>query len=57
MQRSFLFDIIRRRVRELLNGYIQAEKILEDIEHYIVPPALGRYSGVLGAIAMAQRLD
>ena len=57
MQRSFLFDIIRRRVREMLNGYIQAEKILTDIERYIVPPALGRYSGVLGAIAMAQRLD
>lgn len=57
MQRTFLYPLIRRRVQELLNGYLRAEKILQDIDHYIVPPALGKYSGVLGAIAMAMALD
>lgn len=57
MQRGFLYGLIRNRVRELLNGYLTAEAILERIGDTIVPPALGRYSGVLGAIAMAQRIS
>ncbi len=56
MQREFLYPLIRRRVRELLNGYVRAEEILKDIDRYIVPPLLGKYSGVLGAIAMAMAL-
>jgi len=38
----------------LLNNYIRAPAILEHIDEYIVPPALGRRAGVLGAIALAQ---
>jgi fructokinase len=37
----------------LLNGYIQLPVILERIDEYIVPPALGDRAGVLGAIALA----
>ena len=42
------------KVLDLLNGYVQAPEILELIEYYIVPPALGSRAGVLGAIALAQ---
>jgi fructokinase len=57
MQRGFLYPLIRRRVCELLNGYVTSQEILKNIDHYIVPPSLGKYSGVLGAIAMAMALD
>jgi len=57
MQRDFLFPKIRRRVQELLNGYVSSQKILEDIEDYIVPPGLGNQSGSLGAIALAMQMD
>jgi fructokinase len=55
MQREFLFPKIRRRVRELLNGYVSNKSILENINEYIVPPALGNQSGSLGAIALAMK--
>jgi fructokinase len=55
MERRFLFPMIRSRVRDLLNGYIQAPAIIDRIDAYIVPPGLGRQAGVLGAIALAAR--
>ncbi len=55
MQRAQLFPLLRRRVQELLHGYLQAPRILEGIDEYIVPPALGDLSGALGAIVLAQR--
>ncbi len=54
MQRTTLFPLIRRQVQEILNGYIQAPQVSSDIDTYIIPPALGRNAGVLGAIALAQ---
>ena len=53
MQKDFMFPAVRRKTRELLNGYIPHEMILTRIDEYILPPALGGKSGVLGAIAMA----
>ncbi len=53
MRQSHLFPRIRAQVLTLLNGYIQAAEILERIDEYIVPPALGSDAGVLGAIALA----
>lgn len=55
MQRPHLLPLVRRRVRELLNGYLQVPSILEHIDEYIVPPALGDRAGVLGAIALGQQ--
>jgi fructokinase len=55
MQQSHLFPLIRREVQERLNGYLKAPAILDQIETYIVPPGLGRRSGVLGAIALARQ--
>lgn len=57
MQREFLFPKVRRRVRELLNGYVSSKVVTENIEDYIVPPGLGSQSGSLGAIALAMRMD
>jgi fructokinase len=57
MQREFLFPKVRRRVREVLNSYVSNKSLLENIEDYIVPPALGNQSGSLGAIAFAMQAD
>jgi fructokinase len=57
MGREFLFPVVRRKVQELLCGYVSHPSLLEDIEHYIVPPALGSRSGSLGAIALAQMAE
>jgi fructokinase len=54
MGQAHLFPMVRRRVRELLAGYVAAPAILEQIDGYIVPPALGARAGILGAIALAQ---
>lgn len=54
MEQHQLFPLIYERVRSLLNGYIQSPQILEHMDEYIVPPALGDRAGVLGAIALAE---
>jgi fructokinase len=51
-----LLPRVRPRVVALLNGYLSAPAVTEEIDEYLVPPALGRRSGVLGAIALAQAL-
>jgi fructokinase len=55
MKQPHLFDLVRNQVQRLLNGYIQAPQILDEIDSYIVPPALGGRAGVLGAIALARQ--
>jgi fructokinase len=54
MEQLHLFPLIHSEVYSLLNGYIQARPLLEQMDSYIVPPALGNRAGVLGAIALAQ---
>ncbi len=54
MNQKQLFPMIRHSVQTLLNNYLQVPAILEDIDAYIVPPALGGRAGVLGAIALAR---
>ena len=54
MQQSHLFPMVRQKVQKLLNGYLNRAAILDDIDNYIVPPALQGRSGVLGAIALAE---
>jgi fructokinase len=54
MQQEHLFPRIRTNVQKMLNGYIQKREILEQIDEYIVPPALGARAGVAGALALAQ---
>ena len=54
MQQVQLFPLVRMRVQSILNGYLAAPAIQEQIDRYIVPPALGDRAGVLGALALAQ---
>jgi fructokinase len=54
MEQSQLFPLIHNQVYTMLNGYIQARQILENMDTYIVPPGLGNQAGVIGAIALAQ---
>jgi fructokinase len=56
MSHAPLFPLVRERVVQLLNGYVQSPAIVRHIDTYLVPPALGARSGVLGAIALAQQL-
>ena len=57
MQREFLFPKVRKRVRELLNGYVASKSLMENIDDYILPPGLGNQAGSLGAIALAMQID
>jgi fructokinase len=55
MQQPHLLPLVRHRVRELLNGYLQSPMILEHLDEYVVLPGLGIRAGVLGAIALGQQ--
>ncbi len=54
MNQPHMFPMIRRKVRELLNDYVQSPHIIEHIDGYIVPPELGGKAGVLGSIALGE---
>lgn len=53
MQQAGLYTLVQHEVQQIINGYIQSDRINKYIDQYIVPPALGNRSGVLGAIALA----
>jgi len=55
MEQEHIFPLIHQEVKSQLNGYIQSPTVLDGVDSYIVPPALGGRSGVLGAISLAQR--
>lgn len=57
MQQTQLFPLIRRKVQALINGYVNDPAIADEVEDYIVSPALGSQSGVLGALALAQQTE
>ncbi|GGB42619.1 ROK family protein [Fictibacillus barbaricus] len=54
MKQEQLFPLVRKHTVKLLNGYIQHENILKNIDHYIVPPGLGDNAGLCGALALAK---
>jgi fructokinase len=56
MSKASLYPLVRSQALALLNNYVRAPQILEGMDDYIVPPWLGGHSGVLGALALAQRL-
>jgi fructokinase len=55
MSQPHVLPLVRTKLLETLNGYIQAKALIDDIESYIVPPSLGNQSGVLGAIALGMK--
>jgi fructokinase len=52
--RAHLFPNLRRRVRELLNGYLDFPEIASD--GYLVPSPLEGNAGVIGALVLAAKL-
>ncbi len=54
MQPPHLFLMMRKELSSLLNGYIKAKALMDDIDTFVVPPKLGRLSGVLGALVLAE---
>jgi len=53
MRHTELFPKVRAELGRLLNGYVQARPIVEEMDSYVVPPELGGRAGVLGALALA----
>jgi fructokinase len=56
MEHRTLFPAIRRKVAEILNGYVSSPVFTGSLEEYIIPPSLGKRSGVLGAMGLAKLL-
>ncbi len=55
-EQPVILPLARQEVPALLNGYVHSPMITERIEEYIVPPGLRERAGVLGAIALAERV-
>jgi fructokinase len=55
MSNPQLLPMIRTHVVELLNNYVRAPEVVEQIDEYIIAPALGGRAGVLGGLALAER--
>jgi fructokinase len=55
MQHKNILNLIHKKVKEILNNYIQVPELIENINKYIVLPGLGNRSGILGAIALAKK--
>jgi fructokinase len=53
MQHEHLLGMVRRRLTELVGGYLEAPLLNDRIDEYLVSPVLGDSAGVLGAIALA----
>jgi fructokinase len=56
MERPSLMPAVRSRLRALLGGYFESPLLGDGIDRYLVAPDLGDRAGVLGAIALAERL-
>lgn len=54
MAQPQIFPLLRQKVQGSLSGYVQHTAVLENIDSYIVPPALGAQAGVAGAIALGE---
>ena len=52
MDNSFLLDMVRDQIRAQMNGYLQVTRLLDELDQFVVPPALGNRAGVLGAMAL-----
>lgn len=56
MEREPLLGLVRRRLADLVGGYLDLRLLGADVDRYVVSPELDDDAGVLGAIALAQQL-
>jgi len=54
MHQKQLFAMARAEVARSLNGYVSSDMILKNLDHYVVPPALGDNAGLCGALALGE---
>jgi fructokinase len=52
MHQKQMFDLVRTKVKEKLNGYIKTSE-LEAMDEYIVPASLNDDQGIMGAVRLA----
>ena len=55
MQQQWLFPLIRAELIRILNGYVRSEELIENVDHYVVPPKLGNRAGLAGALVLAEQ--
>lgn len=55
-KQSILLEYIREYVVKMLNGYINSNKILNNINSYIINPSLGDNAGIMGALALGLKV-
>lgn len=55
MTNGSLLPQIRAHARRQLNGYLPVARLADDLSGYLVPPALGERSGLIGAALLAER--
>ena len=53
MKQTQLFPLIRQKLQQLLNEYVQHDYLESKIDEFIVPSALGGGAGLIGACALA----
>ena len=54
MHQEQLFPLIRSKVTEFLNGYLNTKE-LKDMDSYIVPSSLHDDQGIMGCVELAKR--
>jgi fructokinase len=52
MSQARLLPLIRTRLQHWLGGYVDRREVLSALDAYVVAPALGSQSGILGALAL-----
>ena len=55
MLRKCLFEMVRKRTREILNGYIAVERVTDEVRmrDLIVESVWGNEAGIVGALSLA----
>ena len=56
MKQRQLLSLVREKLSELLNGYIQAVELTEGLDYYVVAAGLGGRAGVVGAMVLAEEV-
>ncbi|WP_343208372.1 ROK family protein [Anaerolentibacter hominis] len=52
MHQEHMMPLVRRKVKELLNGYVKTKE-LENLEEYLVLPSLNDDQGIMGCLKLA----
>lgn len=55
MVRKHLYPLIRANLKQMLAGYAH-HSVLQDMDSYIIPTALGGDAGITGALSLARRV-